>query len=328
VTPRGTLHPASLASALRSVRRPAAFLLALLLVGCSDTGNITIPQNPAAVSWTRLTDNSVLFPIFPDWRGDSLVLTAIGRDGSDRIGVGKSDGTGIVTIEYPGPAPNVVDARPRWIRDGLIVYESNLGGSFDIWLQDVGTGDSKRLTKDPGEEHAPVPRPGAPDLVYVSGPDVQGQLVLISDTTAVPLKTTRLTKPNLQVGEPDWDPTGTSLCFSVYEPSDGTRHIWKMTLAPGDTIPQQLTTGPFHDQTPRFSPDGTQILFASDRNGRSGVWTVSPAGESASLKAVAYEDKNAVIYTPTWSPDGKEILLSSNGRGGIRALWLLTNLGY
>jgi Tol biopolymer transport system component len=329
VTSRGTLHPASSASALRPVRRAAAFLLALLLGGCSDTGNVTIPPNPNAVSWTRLTGASLVLPIFPDWHGDSLALTAIGRDGAYRIAVGQSDGTGIVTIEYPGKAPGKVDARPRWVRSGLVVYESNLDSTFDVWYRDIDTGASWRLTRDrSGDERSPAPRPRAPDVAYVSGSDLLGQLMLISDTTATPLKITPLTKPDLQVGEPDWDPTGNSLCFTAYDPSDGTRHIWKVTLAPGDTIPQQLTTGPFHDQTPRFSPDGSRILFASDRNGRSGVWTVSPAGESAGLKAVAYEDKNAVILTPIWSPDGTEILLSSNGRGGILELWLLSNLGF
>jgi Tol biopolymer transport system component len=107
--------------------------------------------------------------------------------------------------------------------------------------------------------------------------------------------------------------------------ADGARHIWKLAIAGPDTVLTKLTTGGIHDSSPRWSPDGTKILFVSDRTGRSGVWYVGPGGGEPTL--ISFEDKGATILTPCWSPDGKAIAVSSNGRGGVRAIWVLSNLG-
>lgn len=46
---------------------------------------------------------------------------------------------------------------PRWSADGRrIAFCSNRGGSWDIWIVDVATGDTVRLTDLPGDESSPV----------------------------------------------------------------------------------------------------------------------------------------------------------------------------
>ena len=134
----------------------------------------------------------------------------------------------------------------------------------------------------------------------------------------------------LGAGEPDWSPAGDQICFSASGPS-GTRQIWRVSMT--DTLAIQLTvapavvppSGPTIDRSPRWSPDGTRILFASNRGGRWGVWTVSPLGEAQGLDLIAQDRDGAEIRHPAWSPDGTRILLSSD-RSGDRALWRLSNL--
>jgi Tol biopolymer transport system component len=162
-----------------------------------------------------------------------------------------------------------------------------------------------------------------------ANPD-SGRLALLPDTSATPLTPIYLTPASLGAGEPSFNPAGDQICFSASGPN-GTRQIWRLSLS--DTLSIQLTvaasvnppSGPVIDRSPRWSPDGTRILFASNRGGHWGVWTLSPLGEAQGLDLIAQDVGQAEIRHPTWSPDGTQVLLSSD-RSGDRALWRLSNL--
>jgi TolB protein len=217
------------------------------------------------------------------------------------------------------------DREPRWVRAGLLLYSSDRLGSADLWYLDVATAAARRLTGFPGDEVEAAPRPGSSGLAYVERTGPAGaRLVLLPDTAAAPLSRIYLTPVSLPASEPDWDPTGTQLCFTAPD-GGGVPHIWRLSLA--DTLPIQLTTGAAADRSPRWSPDGTRILFTSERNGLPGVWTVSPAGEGTDLTAWAYDRRSAALLHPAWSPDGQSIIVSSD-RSGARALWVLSDLGF
>ncbi len=311
---------ASRASAL------ATALLALSLSGC-DESPLNIPTDPTAVVWTRITSASaILYPDYPEWRGDSIAFdyfTTVSTSSPIHLGVMKSDGTS--PRFFPAPAP-VSDILPRWVDDSTIVFSSNRAGTYDIWYLTTTTGATRRLTDFTGREFSPAPEPNSSVMAFTTGVDpLNGRIALIPDVAASPLQPRYVTADTVVAGEPDWSPTGGQLCFSALE-ADGSRHIWKMTVSGTDTVFTRLTTGGIHDASPRWSPDGTKILFSSDRTGRSGVWYVEPGGGEPKL--IAFEDKGATIYSPSWSPSGKEIAVSSDGRGAGRAIWILSNLGF
>jgi Tol biopolymer transport system component len=310
----------------------AAALLAFSLASCD--GHQVMQPPVTGVVWTRLTATSLADCLYPDIRADSLIFVATGFDGRPRLVRAMADGTGALVNNYPGPA-SWIDFRPRWVGSQSVVYQANRNGTFDIWYKDFTTDADYRLTNFATNESAPAPRPGTPGIVYVEydnnsstpgSADLRGRLVLIPDTTAVPLGKIFLTPDTLRCGEPDWDPTGTKLCFSVEDAGDLSRHLYTLNLAPGDSVPVQITVGAAHDYGPRWSPDGGRIVFTSDRTARWGVWVVNPLGEAKGLKLVSFDDKNASVYTPAWTPDGTGIVVSSDGRGGVRSLWLLSNL--
>jgi Tol biopolymer transport system component len=64
---------------------------------------------------------------------------------------------------------------------------------------------------------------------------------------------------------------------------------------------------------PRWSPDGSQILFTSVLNERYTTYVVSSSGGSAQL--LLPEDAGAQ-NDPDWSPDGRKIVLARNGQNG------------
>jgi dipeptidyl aminopeptidase/acylaminoacyl peptidase len=85
--------------------------------------------------------------------------------------------------------------------------------------------------------------------------------------------------------------------------------IWIVETAGG--TPLQLTNGPRTDSLPRWSPDGKQLAFVSDRleDGQRQVFVLNPHGGEAS----ALTDVTGAIPSPRglnalqWSPDGSSL---------------------
>ncbi|HEX7077817.1 MAG TPA: hypothetical protein VF363_05305 [Candidatus Eisenbacteria bacterium] len=317
---------------VRFVAGSGALALAAALSGCG-TKQVVLPVDTNGVVWTRITNSaSVINPLGPDWRGDSIVVQNFryydATHGSDRIATMRADGSELTYVPGP-PLAFTSDQRPKWVNDSILVFTTNrVTGAYDIFYRNLRTGVVRALTNFPGNEFDPDPQPGRPGLVFTDGPGrFQGRIAVIPDTAGVPLNVRYLTPDSLTSGEPDWDPTGTRLCFSA-DSADGSRHVWLATLTPGDTTLTQLTTGPFQDFTPRWMPDGLRIVFTSNRTGRSGLWWVSEAGEGAGLNVVAFEDAGASMFTPAVSPDGTKIVVSSDGRGFGSSLWVLSNFHF
>ncbi len=310
---------------LRRLLSPAGVLAVLLAFGGCDKAG-TLPKLGPYASWTQLTGAGVLDPYYPDWRGDRIVYSGV-ASGYFRTGIIRDDGTRDTTYTGGG-AWN--DLNARWVTDSLVVYTSNRGGNYEIWYRRLSDGLTRRLTTFSGSAVAPAPRPGAPGLAYTEArsTSLDGRIVLLPDTSlAAPLQRLYLTSDTLKAGEPDWDPSGSRVCFSAQGP-DSTRQIWLVTIGAADTTLTRLTSGPYHDLSPRFSPDGTHIVFTSDRTGRQGIWVVSAQGEAPGLKLVSFDDAGTVVSTPCWSPDGHRIVVSSGGLTRAPALYILSAIGY
>ncbi len=70
--------------------------------------------------------------------------------------------------------------------------------------------------------------------------------------------------------------------------------------------PAQLGTGSDSttpESSPRFSPDGTQILFSSARTGTNQIWVMPAAGGAATQ--LTHEANGA--FSGSWNSDGKSI---------------------
>jgi Tol biopolymer transport system component len=298
-----------------------ALLSALGPQGCGKKHAPATGPPMSRVIWTPISADGTPDPDSPDWRGDSIAYQI---EQAGIASIATADDSGLGSAFYPSFPPSG-DRAPRWVGPGLLVYSSDRNGTPDLWYLDLPSGATRRLSDFAGEEVTPAPRPGAPGLAYVERTGTTGgRLVLLPDTAATPIARYYLTPDSLPASEPDWDPTGTQLCFTAPDGA-GVPHIWRLSLS--DTLAVQLTTGPGADRSPRWSPDGTRILFVSDRNGLPGLWTVSPEGEGTELTAWAYDRLGAAPLHPAWSPDGTRILLSSD-RSGVRELWILSDLGF
>ncbi len=92
----------------------------------------------------------------------------------------------------------------------------------------------------------------------------------------------------------------------------------------------RITSGMAFDSQPRFSPDGTKIVFVSDRSGSENLWILevgktiadsTGAADTTGLKQLT-KGTNAAYISPDWTPDGKYIVASKASGLGVNHLWL------
>ena len=70
------------------------------------------------------------------------------------------------------------------------------------------------------------------------------------------------------------------------------------TINPDGSDMRVLTNGPGSDENPSWSPSGRQILFSSNREGKSNLYVMNADGTE--LERITPNDAN---YTsPAWSP--------------------------
>jgi Tol biopolymer transport system component len=106
--------------------------------------------------------------------------------------------------------------------------------------------------------------------------------------------------PDSDEREPDWAPGGGFIVFSSTHGSQ--RHnIW--VIAPDGSLSTQLTFDDADYEQPRFSPQGSSILYLSDHTGKRELWVMNADGSNQRQLAKI----DMLVSDPTWSPDGQKI---------------------
>jgi Tol biopolymer transport system component/imidazolonepropionase-like amidohydrolase len=143
------------------------------------------------------------------------------------------------------------------------------------------------------------------------------------DVNAPPGQATR--EVRIETSEGTWmnvdvSPDGRTIAF------DMLGDIYLMPIEGG--TPRRLTSGLAFDQQPRFSPNGRQIAFTSDRSGGDNIWVINTDGTGA--RAVTNETFT-LLSTPAWSPDGRFIAarkhFTTQRSLGTGEIWLYDSSG-
>ena len=86
------------------------------------------------------------------------------------------------------------------------------------------------------------------------------------------------------------------------------------TLPAGGGEATRITSGQGYDMQPRYSPDGSKLVFVSDRDGSENLWITSSDG-SDPRQLTDGERENYV--SPEWTPDGEYVMATKGTQ-----LWL------
>ena len=94
-----------------------------------------------------------------------------------------------------------------------------------------------------------------------------------------------------------------------------TANIWSVDLNSHSSQPNRIIESSKYDNFPAFSPDGKQIAFTSNRQGKSAIWLYSTETQQQT-KLLAIPGLS--LFMPSWSFDGKKLLISSRGGDGYQ----------
>jgi len=105
--------------------------------------------------------------------------------------------------------------------------------------------------------------------------------------------------------DPQFSPDGRRVAFVVTDPLKSqhrTRHIWMYDTR--TKLARQFTYSEKSESSPRWSPDGTQLAFLSNRGGEEQqIYLMRAAGG----EAAAVTKGKSSVQRLEWSPDGREI---------------------
>ena len=190
----------------------------------------------------------------------------------------------------------------NWSPDGDYYYfQVAHGNAKDIWVMSErrsifrrpAKGPS-RLTSGPLRFNSPVPSFDGKRL-FVLGEEPRVELLRYD------LQARRFDSylPGLSAGPVDFSSDRKWIAYVSYP--DMT--LWRSRVDGSDKM--QLTFPPVRAYEPRWSPDGSQIVFTDVQFGRPWqIWLLSPTGGTPELLPLG----NTKKADPTWMPDGKSIV--------------------
>lgn len=180
-------------------------------------------------------------------------------------------------------------------------------GTRDIYLLQLdgnlrAAGPPRRLTYEDGLLTAPVWMPGDEEVAYAIMVDFSWTWRCVSRRTGASrrLEAFDQLRPNI-VFSPDGK-------YVAHSHSQADLDIHRVDLETGEESPAIVSTR--IDANPHLSPNGAEVVFASDRRGQIDIWKSAPDGSNA-VQLASFPGKSS--GTPRWSPDGSQIAFDVTG---------------
>ena len=221
-----------------------------------------------------------------------------------------------------------------WTPDSRSLVYSMAGS---LWRQKVESTAAEQLTAGPGYDYQPDCSSDGRWVVYASYAKDAIELWALDLESK---RTRELTWGGAANVEPRFSPDGKRIAF-VSTSYKGHFHIFVGQFSAGELKNVQRLTGetrtdlpryyysPFdHEISPAWSPDGSEILFVSNRGhvyGTGGFWRMK-AQPGAEAHEIHYEE-TAWKARPDFSPDGKRILYASYLGQQWHQLWVMPAQG-
>jgi len=221
-----------------------------------------------------------------------------------------------------------------WSPDSKSVVYSMAGS---LWLQRIDSEIAEQLTAGPGYDYQPDWSSDGRWIVYAK---YNNDAVALWVLGVQGKKSHALTQDNGVNMEPRFSPDGKRIAFvsTSYHGrfhifagrfEDGTlRDLQRLTGENRSPLPRYYYSAFDHEISPVWSPDGSELLFVSNRGhiyGTGGFWRMK-ADSGAEAREIHYEE-TAWKARPDFSPDGKRIVYASYLGQAWHQLWVMPAQG-
>ena len=212
-------------------------------------------------------------------------------------------------------------SQPSWSSDGRhLAYASDVDLNLDIFLLDLESGESRRLTEDPAIDMRPRFSPdGFQDPVHDrTGRDVRSLGVRPRGRRPRrPSSPTRrrTTWPGDWIGD-----TGDIVFVSKRgEAALGSGSLWRWSAGTGEAeLLIRIETN--YQASPVVAPHGGSVAYVTDASGNNDIYQVptyragaSQDRSSPGIQQVRLTHTRTDEYFPAWSPDGERLVYARNG---------------
>jgi Tol biopolymer transport system component len=200
-----------------------------------------------------------------------------------------------------------------WTPDGneLVFAELQVHRTFaihgDLEAVDVENGRVRRLTRG-ARAYDPDVSPDGTTVVFARKLGDRSDLFAVAAAGGEARRLTR-SAPGVEWSGPRWSPKGDAIAASRLLPGGWLDVV---LVDPATGAVRQLTHDRAKDVQPTFSPDGSAVVFSSDRDGISNLHAVRLA--DGALSRVTNVLGGA--FQPSVSPDGRSVAFSSYSASG------------
>jgi len=241
---------------------------------------------------TQITTGTAQYtdPVFN--RTGTQIACVVGSQGSRTISIMNADGSNMQPIPLSGGD----NSDPAFSFDGRkIAYTSTISGFNNIYIYDMYTGTSSRITSTTtGGDYHPSFSPDGSLIVFASDRDGNSEIYLMNVNGT---NQTRLTFETHWDGMPIFSPQGNKLAFVTNRVNGSAYQTFTMNLD-GTGQTQVLQNVSYCTRTPSYSPDGTQFATASNPNNQFDIYIMNIDGSGYTLLTGGSSKE----MHPSWAP--------------------------